>query len=92
LRVDVLGARAFGVSRSYFAKGMQAGRVSVAGKVASHATTIAAGDEVVARGLGRFVLASDDGATRRGNRKVSLQVFRDAPPGRGASAAGLEPD
>ncbi len=74
LRVDVLGARAFGVSRSYFAKGVAAGSVSVAGKRAGHATTLAVGEEVAARTLGTFKLVSVDGSTRRGNQKVTLSV------------------
>ncbi|MBX3144100.1 MAG: hypothetical protein KF813_10120 [Trueperaceae bacterium] len=77
LRVDVLGARAFGVSRSYFAKGIAAGSVSVAGKRAGHAATLAVGDEVQARALGAFKLVSVDGTTRRGNHKVSLSVQLD---------------
>jgi len=74
LRVDVLGARAFKVSRSYFAKGVAAGRVSVAGQAAGKATTVEPGQEVVANGLGRFTLVSVNGETRRDNLKVTLAV------------------
>jgi len=79
LRVDVLGARAFTVSRAYFAKGVAAGRVSVTGsttKAADKATTAAVGDTVVADGLGSFTLVSVDGTTRKGNLKVTLAVSR----------------
>lgn len=76
LRVDVLGARAFGVSRSYFAKGVAAGSVSLRGSRASHAATLEVGDEVEAKTLGKFKLVSVDGTTRRGNYKVSLAVRR----------------
>lgn len=76
LRVDVLGARAFGVSRSYFAKGVAAGRVSVNGERAGKSATAAAGDEVFAAGLGRFYIVAETGATRRGNPKVTLRVER----------------
>lgn len=76
LRVDVLGARAFGLSRSYFAKGIAAGSVSVQGRTASHAQALAIGDEVQARALGAFKLLSVDGTTRKGNYKVSLSVRR----------------
>lgn len=79
LRVDVLGARAFTVSRAYFAKGVAAGRVSVSSsttKVADKATTAAVGDTVIADGLGSFTVVSVDGTTRKGNLKVTLAVGR----------------
>lgn len=76
LRVDVLGARAFGVSRSYFAKGVAAGRVSVNGKAAGKSASADVGDEVYAEGLGRFRVERVGGETRRGNLKVSLVVER----------------
>ncbi|HRQ09533.1 MAG: S4 domain-containing protein [Trueperaceae bacterium] len=76
LRVDVLGARAFGVSRSYFSKGVAAGRVTVNGKVAGKATSAEQGDEVYAAGLGRFKIDRVEGETRRGNLKVTLAVER----------------
>ena len=79
LRVDVLGARAFTVSRAYFAKGVAAGRVSVSGsatKVADKATTAAVGDTVIADGLGSFTVVSVDGSPRKGNLTVTLAVGR----------------
>ena len=74
LRVDVLGARAFGVSRAYFSKGVAAGRVSVNGAAASKSASAAEGDQVYAEGLGRFHVKSVEGETRRGNLKVTLSV------------------
>lgn len=74
LRVDVLGARAFGVSRAYFAKGVAAGRVRVNGAAAGKAAAASLGDEVYAEGLGRFHVRSVEGETRRGNLKVTLAV------------------
>ncbi len=74
LRVDVLGARAFGVSRAYFAKGVAAGRVTVNGAAAGKSASAAEGDEVYADGLGRFHVRSVEGETRRGNLKVTLSV------------------
>lgn len=76
LRVDVLGARAFKVSRAYFAKGVAAGRVSVGGKTAGKATTVDSGEVVVAHGLGAFTVVSVDGLTRKGNAKVTLDVTK----------------
>jgi len=77
LRVDVLGARAFGVSRSYFARGVGAGNVLVGGEPAGKAASVEPGQEVEAIGLGSFVLVSVDGATRRDNLRVTLAVRRD---------------
>lgn len=76
LRIDVLGARAFGVSRSYFSKGVAAGRVTVNGKAAGKSTSAEEGDEVYAAGLGRFKIDKVEGETRRGNLKVTLSVER----------------
>lgn len=76
LRVDVLGARAFGVSRSYFAKGVAAGHVHVNGRRADKRSDAGAGDEVWAEGLGRFRVLSVLGETRRGNLRVELEVER----------------
>ena len=75
LRVDVLGARAFGVSRAYFARGVAAGNVLVGGEPAGKAAAVEPGQEAI--GLGSFVLVSVDGATRKDNLKVTLEVRRD---------------
>lgn len=76
LRADALGAKAFGVSRSYFSKGIAAGNVTVNGERASKSSSVEVGDEVHAEGLGRFYLVSVQGETRRGNLKVVLEVER----------------
>jgi RNA-binding protein YlmH len=76
LRVDVLGARAFGVSRAYFAKGVAAGRVTINGVTAGKSGSAGQGDQVFADGLGRFHVQRVDGETRRGNLKVTLTVER----------------
>ncbi|MDF1523247.1 MAG: hypothetical protein P1P87_10560 [Trueperaceae bacterium] len=74
LRVDALGAKAFGVSRSWFTKGIAAGRVHVNGARAGKSAEAAAGDEVWADGLGRFRVLEVRGETRRGNLKVTIEV------------------
>lgn len=74
LRVDVIGAKGFKVSRSYFAKGVAGGKVSVNGRPAGKSASAEPGDEVYAEGLGRLRVLSVDGETRRGNVKVSLEV------------------
>lgn len=74
LRVDVLGGRAFRVSRSYFGKGVQAGHVRVNGRLADKGSVVDVGDEVYAQGLGRFRVVAVEGTTRRGNLKVLIQA------------------
>ncbi len=74
LRVDAVGAKAFGVSRSWFTKGIAAGRVHVNGVRAGKSAEAAAGDEVWADGLGRFRVLEVHGETRRGNLRVTIEV------------------
>ena len=74
LRVDTLGSKAFGVSRSYFAKGVAAGNVMLNGQKASKASDAEAGDEIYAEGLGRFYISRVQGETRKGNLKVLLEI------------------
>ena len=74
LRVDALGAKAFGVSRSYFSKGVKAGNVTVNGLTVGKSGSAEAGDEVYAEGLGRFSITSVAGETRRGNLKVNIEI------------------
>jgi RNA-binding protein YlmH len=74
LRVDVLGAKGFRVSRSYFAKGVAGGKVSVNGRPAGKSSSAEAGDEIYAEGLGRLRVLSVDGETRRGNVRVTMEV------------------
>lgn len=74
LRVDVVGAKGFRVSRSYFSKGVAGGKVSVNGNRVGKSGGAEVGDEIYAEGLGRLRVLSVDGETRRGNVKVSLEV------------------
>ncbi|MGL4611035.1 MAG: S4 domain-containing protein [Trueperaceae bacterium] len=74
LRVDALGAKAFNVSRSYFAKGVAAGNVFVNGQKATKSTDAEAGDEIYAEGLGRFSVVSVQGETKKGNLKIALEI------------------
>ena len=74
LRVDALGAKAFGVSRSYFSRGIAAGNVTLNGRAATKSSSAEAGDEIYAEGLGRLYLLSVQGETRRGNLKVAVDI------------------
>lgn len=76
LRVDVVGAKGFGVSRTYFAQGVKAGKVKLRGKTASAKDEITEGDHLLAEGLGSLVVKKVLGQTKRGNVKLELEVHR----------------
>ncbi|MDZ7704295.1 MAG: hypothetical protein U5L04_07435 [Trueperaceae bacterium] len=74
LRVDALGAKAFGVSRAYFSKGIASGRVRLNGKPAGKSANADVGDEIYAEGLGRLNIDAVQGETKKGNLKVVLRI------------------
>jgi len=74
MRVDVIGAKALNVSRSYFAKGIKAGNVFLNGKAATKSSSAEIGDEIYAKGLGRIMILELQGKTRRGNQKILIEV------------------
>ncbi|WP_457637973.1 S4 domain-containing protein [Oceanithermus sp.] len=76
LRVDVVGAKGFGISRSYFAKGVKAGKVRLGGRIASSKDEVREGDVLLAEGLGRVTLVRVLGRTKKGNYKVELTAER----------------
>lgn len=76
LRADVLGARAFRVSRSWFARGIEDGNVSINGQPAGKSAQAGPGDLIHAHGLGSFRIVSVDGETRKGNLRVTISVDR----------------
>lgn len=76
LRVDALGAKAFGVSRAYFGKGVAAGNVRLDGARAGNSDVVAPGGELWAERLGRVRLVEVGGETKKGNRRVTLEVER----------------
>jgi RNA-binding protein YlmH len=76
LRVDVVGAKGFGVSRNYFAQGVKAGKVKLKGKTASAKDEIAEGDSLLADGLGVITVKKVLGQTKRGNVKLEVEVHK----------------
>lgn len=76
LRVDVVGAKGFGVSRTYFVQGVKAGKVKLSGKIASAKDEIVEGDYLLAEGLGSLVVKKVLGQTKRGNVKLEVEVQR----------------
>lgn len=76
MRIDVVGARGFGVSRAYFQQGIEGGKVRLNGQVARGSSEIKEGDSLSADGLGRIDFKRVVNETRRGNFKVELDVHR----------------
>jgi RNA-binding protein YlmH len=76
LRLDVVGAKGFGVSRAYFQAGIEGKKVRVNGTVAGNSTPVREGDTLSAEGLGRIEFKRIEGETRRGNVKLELEVHR----------------
>lgn len=76
LRADALGAKAFGVSRAYFGKGIRSGNVRLDGRPAGKSAEVPVGAELWAAHLGRVRLLEVEGSTKRGNAKVLLEVER----------------
>jgi RNA-binding protein YlmH len=76
LRLDVVGAKGFGVSRAYFQAGIEGKKVRVNGVVASNSTGVREGDTLSAEGLGRIEFKRIEGETRRGNVKLELEIHR----------------
>lgn len=76
LRVDAVGSKGFGVSRNYFAQGVKAGKVKLAGKTALGKDEVREGDTLVAEGLGVLTVRRVLGSTKRGNHKLEVEVHR----------------
>ncbi len=76
LRLDVVGAKGFGVSRAYFQAGIEGKKVRVNGNVASSSTPVKVGDTLSAESLGRIEFKRIEGETRRGNIKLELEIHR----------------
>ncbi|AZI43572.1 RNA-binding protein [Deinococcus psychrotolerans] len=74
MRIDVVGAKGFGVSRAYFQQGVETGKVRLNGQVARASAEIREGDSLAAEGLGRIDFKRVVNETRRGNYKVELNV------------------
>lgn len=76
MRVDVVGAKGFGVSRAYFQQGIDGGKVRLNGQPVRSSTEIREGDSLSAEGLGRVDFRRVVNETRRGNFKVELDVHK----------------
>lgn len=76
MRVDVVGAKGFGVSRAYFQQGIDGGKVRLNGQPARASSEIREGDSLAAEGIGRIDFKRVVSETRRGNYKVEVEVHR----------------
>ena len=76
MRLDVIGAKGFGVSRAYFQQGIEGKKVRINGQLASSSTQVREGDTLIAEGIGRIEFKRIINETRRGNFKLELEVHR----------------
>ena len=76
MRVDAVGAKGFGVSRSYFQGGLENGKVRLNGQPAKASSEIREGDTLSAEGLGRLEFKRVVNETRRGNYKLELEIHK----------------
>ncbi|GGJ35260.1 S4 domain-containing protein [Deinococcus roseus] len=77
MRVDVVGAKGFGVSRAYFQAGLENKKVRLNGQVAKSSSEIREGDMLAAEGIGKIEFKRIINETRRGNFKVELLIHRE---------------
>ena len=76
MRLDVIGAKGFGVSRAYFQQGIEGKKVRINGSLASSSTTVREGDTLIAEGLGRIEFKRVLNETKRGNWKLELEIHK----------------
>ncbi len=76
LRVDAVGAKGFGVSRTYFQEGVRAGKVRLRGRPAAPKDELAPGDVLYAEGLGVLKVLEVLGSTRRGRIRIRVERGR----------------
>jgi RNA-binding protein YlmH len=76
MRLDVIGAKGFGVSRAYFQQGIEGKKVRINGSLASSSTQVREGDTLIAEGLGRIEFKRILNETKRGNWKLELEVHK----------------
>jgi len=73
LRVDAVGAKGFGVSRTYFQEGVKAGKVRLRGRMATPKDELVPGDVLYAEGLGVLKVLEVLGSTRKGRIRVRVE-------------------
>lgn len=76
-RVDTVIARVYSITRSHSLELFKAGRVFVNGRLIENSSyALRSGDAVTARGFGRFIYVGEQGETRKGKMRISVEVYR----------------
>lgn len=76
-RIDMLLSRLYSLSRSQSMELFRAGRVFVNGRVTeNNSYTLKEGDNVTARGFGRFLYTGQQGETRKGKIRIGVEIYR----------------
>ena len=76
MRLDVIGAKGFGVSRAYFQQGIEGKKVRINGSLATSSAQVREGDTLIAEGLGRIEFKKILNETKRGNWKLELEIHK----------------
>lgn len=76
-RIDAVVAKIYNLARSQSMELFRAGRVYVNGRLTEHNSyALKEGDGVTVRGFGRFRYTGEQGETRKGRVRVSVEVYR----------------
>lgn len=76
-RIDGVIAKLYNMARSQSQELFGAGRVYINGRLTENPSTILKEDDVVTvRGYGRFVYRGEQGETRKGKRRVCVEIYR----------------
>lgn len=76
-RIDGVIAKLYNMARSQSQELFGAGRIYINGRLTENPSTILKeGDVVTVRGYGRFVYRGEQGETRKGKRRVCVEIYR----------------
>lgn len=77
VRIDTVISKLYNIARSQSMELFRAGRVYVNGRMTeNNSYTLKNGDTVTARGFGRFIYTGEQGETRKGKVRISVDVYR----------------
>lgn len=75
-RIDTVIAKVYGIARSRSMELFRSGRVFVNGRLTENSSYVLRnGDAVTARGFGKFVYVGEQGETRKGRRRICVEVY-----------------
>lgn len=76
VRIDTVISKLYNIARSQSMELFRAGRVYVNGRMTeNNSYTLKNGDTVTARGFGRFIYTGEQGETRKGKVRISVDVY-----------------